>query len=373
MRARKTDLFPKSIMLDDQITLKTAGTNPNKSHAISMTPIHVSLKLKDIPAKRRFYRINFNFGSISAIYLTDMRWSKVGIMEKLAKERYFQQAEQWSMTVAMHETAVKLMPTSENHYLALAKLLVDRASMAKDSEERASLFQKADRVLEAGGKLKPLVAAFPIRRGHLYRKWAGTETAQDRKLSLGKQAVAQYRKAAALDPGNFALWNAKGHVELVLLGLPDEARDSLLRSLELQPNSHSAHGLLGSLFFQKASDSQSSTLKQAHYRSALTNFQKAIVLAGTNLPDEVYSYTVNLGALHANLGESSQAIAAYENALPITPPPERWRNEEILARLYADVKNKTNSLEHMRRAIELAPATQQPNLIKLKDEILARP
>lgn len=55
-----------------------------------------------------------------------------------------------------------------------------------------------------------------------------------------------------------------------------------------------------------------------------------------------------------------------QNALEISPPAERWTNEEMLGRLYIDLKDKTNSLFHLGRALELAPPEQRTHLLNLQ-------
>lgn len=312
-------------------------------------------------------------GAITAVCASNLKWAKAGMIGKLAKEEYFQREEQWPITVAMLETAIEAVPAAESQYLALGKILLERTPTTKRPEERQALYLRADRVLERGSRLEPLEPSFPLRRGNLYSKWAAEEQAVDKKKKLGRKALEFYQQAITQDPGNFTVWNSLAYIHLTELGSLDEAHRCLLRSLELQPKSHPAYGLLGDVFFQKGFPSKVARDRTVFLRSAATNYQHALALVGTNSSEISYRYTVALGKSLFNLGNLAQAIDAYQSAAELSPPADRWRNEEILARLYSDIKNQTNALDHLRRAIDLAPEEMRTGLTNLKIQILSRP
>lgn len=310
--------------------------------------------------------------SISTICSTNLKWSKVGVVDNLAGY-FITRAEQWPMVAALSEAAINAVPAADNHHLTLGKAFIELAAVIKDPDEKRVLFLKAATALEAGLRLRPLNPAFLIEHGNLYLKWALGEQAIERRTSLGKKALTFYQLAAALDPGDFDLWNKRAYVEMVLLGSLDEAHQSMQRSVDLYPNWHKTSCLLGDVLSQKGLHSTNSGVQAAFFRAAATNYHHAYELAGTNsdVTSFRYLYASSLGKSHVRLREWSQAVAAYRLALPVCPPAERWRNEETLARLFADLKDKTNATEHLRRALEVAPADQRAGLIALRNKILA--
>lgn len=309
-------------------------------------------------------------GTLIAIHGANMRRSKIGIMAKLTQEEYFQLPEKRPLVAAIHEAAIQAVPTAENHHLALGQILIDQAAAAQNADEQSSLFLKAERVLGTGARLRPIDPAFPDRLGFLYSRWSALETDPDQKHSLARKSIAMYRQVTALDPGNFAVWQNIAQVQLFRLGSPDDAQGSLFRSIELRSTHAPAYGLLGSVYFQLASSAQDPGTKRSYFGSAATNFQRALALTGSIDSNASHRYSLNLGASRINLGELSEAAKAYQNALLFSPPADRWRHEETLARLLADLKDKTNAVVHLQRAIEQAPSANRPDLLNLKNRIL---
>ena len=73
MRTGEPDLFFQAMVFYDQIPFKTAGTDPDKSHAVAMAAVHVRLQLENISAERSCDGIDFDFGAIRAVGHSGMR------------------------------------------------------------------------------------------------------------------------------------------------------------------------------------------------------------------------------------------------------------------------------------------------------------
>lgn len=317
--------------------------------------------------------ILLGFGACLIIYKANMSRSKSGMMDKLSKEEFFRRQDNWPTAVAVIEAAIQTAPNVDTPYLWLGKVLIEQAVASQDAKDQLKLFAKANDVLLAGSRLNPLDAAFRARRANLILKRALTERSLDERQALARQAIEFHQKATTLDPGNFNLWNNMAYVHLTILRSMDDAYLCLQRSLDLQPKGHPAYGLLGDVFFQKGFATKPSKERQSLLQSAVTNYQKAIALSGAFSPGATYRYTVGLGKAYFNSGDLSHAITAYQRAADLSPSGERWRNEEILARLHSDIKDRSNALEHLRRALELAPPEKNSNLMQLRSQILAAP
>ena len=55
------------MVLDDQVSFKTARADPDECHAIAVAPVHVGLQFKDVAAKWGGDGVDFNFGSVKPI------------------------------------------------------------------------------------------------------------------------------------------------------------------------------------------------------------------------------------------------------------------------------------------------------------------
>ena len=271
------------------------------------------------------------------------------------------------------EAAIELVPTADNHHVALADNLVEQAAITKSPAERNRQFSRALRAVETARKLRPLNANYVGGCADVYRRSAEAEPEGETKVTLARKAIQSYQEAAVLDPKVSDWWYRMAYVEIGLLRSVDEALPWLRRSLVLCPVSHRTYALLGNAFFLKGGGSDTCPDREVFFSRAITNYQAALNLAGTNRASFVYLYTVALGKSFIQLRRYSEAIDAYQSALTLSPQSERWKNEEALARLFRDKKDKSNSMEHLRRAIELAPPEKHSDLIALQNAILSAP
>lgn len=282
----------------------------------------------------------------------------------------FKAKGEWLLMAAASEAAIKSVPAGANQYVALSVALREQAAVAKSPSERDKFYREADRVLEKGGRIRPLATHFPGYRGDLYTDWAEAESEPGKRAMLAAQAIRFYQQAAVLDPGNFDLFNRLAYVELAVRKAPGEARRWLERALELCPISHKAYGLLGDASFHQAlALAETNTTRTIHFQTAATNYLLALKLVRTNRV-EGYRYALALGKSSVQLRDLPQAIGAYRAARSRCPPAERWLQEERLARLYADLKDRTNAVAHVRQALDLAPAEKRSALITLREQIL---
>lgn len=325
----------------------------------------------------RFFRLApwagpaLGLAAIAGVQTTNLQWCKGGIMMNRAKA--FVGQRQWPIAAAICEAAIQAVPAADDYYLALCSILEEQAAIATDADQQRTLFQRAEKVLEAGRKFRALAPIFPIAQGNLFMKWAQTERSVERRRSLGRKAIEFYGQALKRDPGNFHLWNAIAYLELALFQSPEQAETRLNHSLELYPNSAKTYGFLGDLYFQKGAAAKDTADRGKFFSQAVTNYQQAMKLTEASTPEMTFLYAVALGKAHSEMQDWSGAIAAYEKALLVAPTQERWLNEETLGRLYSQIKDHTNSVEHFRRALELAPADRRPGLMQLRQQVLANP
>ncbi|MBI4659547.1 MAG: tetratricopeptide repeat protein [Verrucomicrobia bacterium] len=306
--------------------------------------------------------------TILIVFNSTMKWSKAGIMMNRAEQ--FKRRGEWTLMAAAAQAAMKSTPAADNQYLALDEALVKQATKASDPKERERLFKEADDVLEKGRQIRPLAMHFRGWRGDLYSDWAEAEPDPGKRALLAAQSIKYYEQALVLEPGTFELFNRIATVELAVRKAPDEARRWLERALELCPTSHKTYGLLGDAAFNQALMlGETNGFRDTLFGRASSNYLQAIRLVRTN-GVEGYRYALALGKAKVQLQDYPQAAAAYRMALSLSPPNERWLQEERLARLYAQMNDQTNAIEHVEQAITLAPADKRPALITLRDQIL---
>lgn len=306
---------------------------------------------------------------ITLIMQGALNWSKAGVIMNRAE--YFRRKGQWSLMRGASEAAIARLPSSDYQYVALGEAMGEEASKIQDPAVRQAAFLSADKVLEKGHALRPLASHFFGRRADLYLKWAQTESAAEKRKQFAKTAIDFYKRAAAMDPGNFDLWNRMAMVELMAMWAPGKAHPWLDRAMELNPASDKTYCLRGDAYYNQAlAMADTNQSRVTSFQAAATNYAKSLQLANPRSP-EAFRYSLALGRSFINLKQIAPAIDAFKTALDSAPPGEGWVPCEMLGRLYADALDKTNSLLFLERAIQIAPTNKLSSLLQLKTNVLS--
>lgn len=114
----------------------------------------------------------------------------------------------------------------------------------------------------------------------------------------GTAASEEYRKALAITPGDPAVWTGLAEAQL-LSGVPEEARQSARKALELDP-----HRLVAARIFAEAS------VRQRDYSPAIPALQQILTAQPNDLDAQVL-----IGTAYSKTGEDQQALHWLEKAL----------------------------------------------------------
>jgi tetratricopeptide (TPR) repeat protein len=203
----------------------------------------------------------------------------------------------------------------------------------------------------------------------------------NRLAGLGRpdHAIAQYRKALALDPDCAEAHNNLG-VILYRQGRYDEAEVAYRRALVLVPGDADAHLNLGNVLFRQGLLDQAA----AHYRQAVAlspDHAAAHLNLGVTLlhqdrldaaaasirravaldPDNADAHQ-NLGVVLSRLGRLDEAVACYRRALALNP--DHADAQMNLGVALVDLDRLDEAVTWLRSALALAPdnARVQMNL-----------
>jgi len=124
-----------------------------------------------------------------------------------------------------------------------------------------------------------------------------------------EKAIAQFEKAAALDPVNDDTFRGLAEVYRKL-NRPAEAEATYRKAIELRPQYWAGYSWLGAFYRE-----------EGRYEDAARMFQEVVTLA----PDNFRGYS-NLGAMYVVQGKYPQAIALLEKSIAIRPTVEVYDN-----------------------------------------------
>jgi tetratricopeptide (TPR) repeat protein len=169
-------------------------------------------------------------------------------------------------------------------------------------EADLSFLAASEHDAEALAAVKDQAARFIEGRGHVFQ--AHIYMNQD----LRDQAIAELRKAAALNPGDGMLkeFNAARHKEAFHLAKRGQIRQAMnvyRTMLTILPNDEKAHYNLATLL-----------KRQGKFEEAIAHYSDAVRLK----PDYTYAY-YNLGELAQRQGKVEEALKHYRRALLLMP------------------------------------------------------
>lgn len=196
-----------------------------------------------------------------------------------------------------------------------------------------------------------------------------------RPLNRREEALAHYRRALELDPGQADVWAGLGNA-LWSWGRPGEAVTALRRALALDPaNVGALHTLARALSELGAVDEPIALLEEAVHRKpdlarghyglgelyeksgridlAVEHYRRALELDPSL--DAVYGL---LGALLARRGDAADALPYLREAVRRSPDSAvlRFNLGQVLRRL----GREEEALPHLQRALELDPGLGRP-------------
>jgi type IV pilus biogenesis/stability protein PilW len=164
------------------------------------------------------------------------------------------------------------------------------------------------------------------------------------------EAIENYEKAIAADPGNLEAYNNLG-VVFKEAGRLDQAAGLLQRALALDPKYEKALNNLGVVRYLKG-----------QYEDAIGLFRRAIAIN----PENVESYT-NLGIIYLLAERLEEARTAFERALQLDP--KHAETHYNLALLYERQGIWPRALKHYQRFLELALPTHAPFVAKVRERL----
>jgi tetratricopeptide (TPR) repeat protein/O-antigen ligase len=310
--------------------------------------------------------------TIALAAYTNLRVIQADIAFKLADP--FTHGNQWPVAIQIYDRANELAPNEDYYYLFLGRAYLEEAKTLTNSNERDQLITQAEHDLKRAQTISPLNTDHTANLARLYSLWASYANDPNVRNERGKISSNYFEKAVMLSPKNARLWDEWGLLFLNVLQQPNEAYKRLAQALEIDPYYDWTYGLIGDYYSRQAQSMTNEQEKQNTLKQASKYYNKAMDLVSPSDHQMKYNYALALGGVEAQLDKPDAAISAYQEALNQIPTTsEGWRIEETLARLYAQVGDRTNALVHAQNALAAAPQDQQDRLQTLVVQLQNQP
>lgn len=303
--------------------------------------------------------------------VTNLRVIQADIAFKMADP--FTRGDQWPVAILVYQHAIELAPNEDYYYLFLGRGYLEQAKNLKTVDERRALFLQAEKDLKTAQRLNPLNTDHTANLARLYSWWASATDNATERQKYAQLSNDYYGKALALSPNNVVLWGEWAILDLNFLQQPQAALEKLNHALELDDTYDRTYALLGDYYTNLARQSQDTTAHRQALEQAVAYYQKAYENTKKSEHQSRYLYSTALGNAYIELQRYPEAISALEQALTVANPGVRWRVEETLARLYAQMKDKAHALQYAQDALNHAPESEQQRLQTLIGQIQAQP
>lgn len=299
---------------------------------------------------------------------TNLRIVQADVAFKTAE--LFAKPDTWPVAIAIYERANELAPAEDYYYLFLGRAYLEYAKTISDPAQNEALMTKAAQDLRKAQQINPLNTDHTANLARLYSMWASTTGDAQTRLERARSSEAYFAGAVALSPNNARLWDEWAMLSLNILDEPDQAYLRLQQALQVDEQYDFTYALLGDYYsrFEAAKFTTAEEQKPA-LEAAAAAYQKALALAGAASAESKYSYALSLGIIQVQLGQPQQALDAYVLAKSLAPPAESWRVDEALARLYAQLGDKTNAQAYANQALASAPQDVQQRIRDLLEQI----
>ena len=306
--------------------------------------------------------------TIALIRYTNLRIIHADIAYKLADPfARGENPEQWEFAIELYQRANAYAPSEDYYYLFLGRAYLESARLLQSSNpaKTQSLMEQAKSDLELAQKINPLNTDHTANLARLHRFWGSIVSDPVQRAKLAQDSSAYYARAVVLSPNNAVIWNEWAVLYLNTLQDPDRAVELLEHSLEIDPEYFGTYGVLAQYYAQSARQETDETAKKKAYEQAVQTYTEAIGLVKKNRDSATkYGYLLELADLQTTFGNYRQAIATYEQALPLAER-QGWRIEEAMAKLYIQLGERETALIIANSALINAPENQKTRIQEL--------
>lgn len=302
-------------------------------------------------------------GVMWLISFTNLRIIHADIAFKMAEP--FTNSNQWPVAIELYKRAQSLAPDEDYYYLFLGRAYLEQAKSIQDLNQKTQIFNQAQNDLKHAQNINPLNPDHTANLARLYSWWALQAEGKDEKISRGKISEQYYKSALLLSPKNARLYNELAILYLNILNQPEDAKEYLLKSIEIDPRFDWTHAILGDYYSMSANQSENQEEQYSLLENAAQEYRQAIDNAtGKTLRSrQGLNYFFVLASTYNRMSEYQMAYDTLKEALQYTSKSnDIWQIEENLAQLALRQNNVESAITHLQQALLYAPDKEKARI-----------
>ena len=265
----------------------------------------------------------------------------------------------------LFDRAAETAPWDPGNLRAQGEAYLEASRRSGSPVRRPEYLRRAETALTRAAELEPLAADNHANLARLAKLRSDLSAVPEDARREANEAARHYAAAMSLMPVNPLLLDEWAELDFTRRRDFTTAQKKLQRSLRLDPTFDYTHAAMGDLYMALAGEQSDDPAEI--YRLAAASYEEAYCMRPS------LKAIVNLGVVYERLGETQQAIDAYEQAVNMKPPLfTAWAYRERLAVLYLQLKKPADAERHAAWALEEAPGSERPALLeRLRSDGLA--
>lgn len=257
--------------------------------------------------------------------------------------------------LTLFDRAAETAPWEPANFRAQGEAYLAAVRRTASSVRREEYLGRAEAALVRATALEPLAPDSHANLARLARWRSESGGVPEIARREANQAARHYAAAVRLMPANTLLLDEWAELDFTRRRDFTSAEKKLRHSLRLDPTFDYTYAALGDLYMTLARETPDDPAP--YYRGAVDAYEQAWVLR------ESLKAMVNLAVAHERLGETQNAIDAYEGALAMSPPLfTSWAYRERMAVLYLQLGDRAQAECQALEAMEAAPGNERPAL-----------
>jgi tetratricopeptide (TPR) repeat protein len=313
-----------------------------------------------------------------SVNISNLKVIHADITFKMAEP--FTKSSQWQVATFLYKRALELVPKEDHYYLFLGRSYLEQAKITEAAADQDKLVLQAEEDLQVAQSINPLNTDHTANLARLYSWWAGKATTTDDLGNRGQKASEYYSMAVTLSPNNSTLWDEWAVLFMQVLGQAQEAFDRLQQALSLDERYSFTQGLLGDYYMRIASSTEDVPTKVRALEAAVGYYQTAADVYKKGDTTSKASYLVSLGNVyilldgldsqntdHAQLRKAADKLIESMDAGLGTS--DLWKVQEIIAKLYLQLGEKSLAQYYANQALMNAPSAVTSRIQELVNQI----
>lgn len=350
----------------------------------------VAFILPDEWPQRSYSKTPLNAAAVPIALIMVFVFTNISNLKVIHADITFKMAEpftknnQWQVATFLYKRALELAPKEDHYFLFLGRSYLEQAKITDATADQDNLVLQAEDDLKVAQSINPLNTDHTANLARLYSWWTGKAPEPNTRAERAQKASDYYATSVTLSPNNSTLWDEWAVLFMQVIGQSQQALERLQHALILDPTYSYTQGLLGDYYLISSKSTTVITAKGQALETAAGYYRTAADVAKKNDPISKASYLVSFGNVYLTMAGLDQQIVNRTQLQQVVAvllksmdtgisTGDLWIIQEVIARLYMQLGEKTLAQYYANQALAGAPSSATGRIQDLITQTLTLP